>query len=98
GAAPGARGGAPAGVPPRDGWGGPSPRRAAGPPPGTGPPRVGPSRSRAPWLSGRSRSDSRTATTPIGALIQKIQCQLMPWVTAPPTNGPAATAAPASPP
>ena len=35
---------------------------------------------------------------PIGTLIQKIQCQSMLCVTAPPTIGPIATASPARPP
>jgi len=56
------------------------------------------SRSGTPWLSGSIRIASGRATTPIGTLIQKIQCQSMPWVTAPPTIGPIATASPASPP
>jgi hypothetical protein len=34
----------------------------------------------------------------MGTLIQKIQCQLIPWTTAPPTTGPAATARPVIPP
>ena len=36
--------------------------------------------------------------SPIGTLSQKIQCQSMPSMTAPPTTGPAATARPAMPP
>ncbi len=35
---------------------------------------------------------------PIGTLIQKIQCQSMPCVMAPPMIGPNATARPARPP
>ncbi len=35
---------------------------------------------------------------PMGTLTQKIQCRLKPWVTAPPTSGPPATARPATPP
>ena len=38
------------------------------------------------------------AASPIGTLTQKIQCQLRPCTTAPPTSGPAATASPAMPP
>ena len=40
----------------------------------------------------------RAASSPIGTLSQKIQCQSRPSVTAPPTSGPAATASPARPP
>jgi hypothetical protein len=58
----------------------------------------GSSRSWAPWLSGSSRIASGRAAAPIGTLIQKIQCQSIPWVTAPPMIGPSATASPASPP
>ena len=47
---------------------------------------------------GRNSADPSTADTPIGTLIQKIQCQLSPWVTAPPTSGPPATARPLIPP
>ena len=39
-----------------------------------------------------------TAVTPIGTLIQKIQCQSRPCTTAPPTSGPPATASPPMPP
>ena len=35
---------------------------------------------------------------PIGTLSQKIQCQEMPWTTAPPTTGPNAIARPPIPP
>src|SRR5215472_8649598 len=46
-----------------------------------------------------SRSDDRTAAaTPIGTFTQKIQCQLSPCVTAPPTSGPPAIARPPRPP
>ncbi len=55
-------------------------------------------RSAAPWVSGSSRSASGRAAAPMGTLIQKIQCQSRPWVTAPPMIGPRATASPASPP
>ena len=54
--------------------------------------------TRARGLSG-SRPWSRTAAaSPIGTLIQKIQCQFRPWTTAPPTSGPPATASPPIPP
>ena len=39
-------------------------------------------------------SASGIAIAPIGTLIQKIHSQLMPWTTAPPMNGPLATARP----
>jgi hypothetical protein len=45
-------------------------------------------------LSVSRESESRPATTPIGTLNQKIQCQLSPLMTAPPTTGPIATATP----
>ena len=32
--------------------------------------------------------------SPTGTLIQKIQCQVLSWITAPPTSGPSATAMP----
>ena len=38
------------------------------------------------------------SASPIGTLIQKIQCQEMPCTTAPPTSGPSATARPPIPP
>ena len=41
-----------------------------------------------------ARAASGTSTTPIGTLIQKIQCQEAAWMTAPPTSGPSATAMP----
>jgi hypothetical protein len=56
------------------------------------------SRAAAPLLSGSSRAESSTAMTPSGTLAQKIQCQSIPWVSAPPTSGPLATASPARPP
>ncbi len=54
--------------------------------------------SGAPWLSGSSHRPSVTASSPIGTLSQKIQCQSRLSVTAPPTSGPDATAKPARPP
>ena len=54
--------------------------------------------ARAGRPAGRNSSDPATASTPIGTLIQKIQCQSSPWVTAPPTSGPPATASPLIPP
>jgi hypothetical protein len=39
-----------------------------------------------------------TVTIPIGTLTQKIQCHDTPWVMAPPTTGPTATARPPMPP
>ena len=63
--------------------------------------RATPGRSRrsgAPWLSGSRRMANVVARIPIGTLSQKIQCQLSPSVTTPPTTGPDATASPASPP
>src|SRR6185437_10125772 len=47
--------------------------------------RSGPALAARP--DGRNSSDPRTANTPNGTLIQKIQCQSSPWVTAPPTSG-----------
>ena len=47
-----------------------------------------------PLLSSRRRAASGTTSSPIGTLIQKIQCQEMPCTTAPPTSGPSATAIP----
>ena len=56
------------------------------------------SRAAGPRLSA-SRSLARPAAArPMGTLTQKIQCQSRPWVTAPPTSGPAAMARLASPP
>ena len=55
-------------------------------------------RARGPQLSERRSLDPMAATSPMGTLIQKIQCQSSSWVTAPPTRGPQATASPAIPP
>ena len=63
---------------------------------------------RAPGRAGRAcrrgrgsrvsrRAASGIRTSPIGTLIQKIQCQEMPCTTAPPTSGPIATAIPLMP-
>jgi hypothetical protein len=41
---------------------------------------------------------SGASTSPIGTLSQKIHCQAIPSVTAPPTSGPIATARPLIPP
>src|SRR6266511_1874213 len=41
---------------------------------------------------------SGASTSPIGTLSQKIHCQAIPCVTAPPTSGPSATATPLIPP
>jgi hypothetical protein len=53
---------------------------------------------RGPKLSFSRARLSGISASPIGTLSQKIQCQLMPSTTAPPTTGPAATARPAMPP
>ena len=50
-----------------------------------------------PWLSLSQRIASGSTISPIGTLIQKIQCQEMPCTTAPPTSGPIATAIPLMP-
>lgn len=55
-------------------------------------------RGRGPWLSFSFQAQSGISARPIGTFSQKIQCQLIPWTTAPPTTGPAATASPAMPP
>ena len=47
-----------------------------------------------PWLSRMRVSTSGIASSPIGTLIQKIHCQLIPPTIAPPTSGPTATATP----
>jgi hypothetical protein len=54
---------------------------------------------RSSGATGPRDSASRTrhsaiATSPIGTLTQKIQCQSIPWVIAPPITGPAAIARP----
>ena len=49
-----------------------------------------------PKLSGMRASASGTSASPSGTLSQKIHCQAMPSVIAPPTTGPAATARPVS--
>jgi hypothetical protein len=51
-----------------------------------------------PKLSRRRETASAAATIPMGTFTQKTQCQSRPWVTAPPTSGPMATAKPAIPP
>ena len=51
-----------------------------------------------PKLSFILVSTSGTAIRPMGTLIQKIHSQLIPWITAPPTSGPLATAKPVIPP
>ncbi len=56
------------------------------------------SRLALPRLSGRYLADMTAAASPIGTLIQKIQCQLSPCTTTPPTSGPPATAKPPMPP
>ncbi len=63
-------------------------------------PRASPGRSRllaGPWLSARRRAASGTSARPTGTLSQKIQCQEMPSITAPPTSGPSATPRPLTP-
>ena len=55
------------------------------------------SRCDGPWLSLSLRSASGTSTRPTGTLSQKIHCQLMPSITAPPTSGPSATPRPLTP-
>ena len=47
-----------------------------------------------PWLSSRRTAASGTSASPIGTLIQKIQCHEASWIIAPPTSGPSATAMP----
>ncbi len=57
-----------------------------------------PTRSRAAPLagaSGRRSLDKAAPANPTGTFTQNTQCQLSPWVTPPPTSGPAATARPA---
>src|SRR6516165_7672218 len=57
-----------------------------------------PARSRAALLagaSGRRSLDKAAPASPTGTFTQNTQCQLSPWVTPPPTSGPAATAKPA---
>jgi hypothetical protein len=54
-------------------------------------------RERGPWLSGRMNLEPIKARTPTGTFTQKIQCQLRPWVTAPPTRGPPIAPSPAIP-
>src|SRR5215471_10593953 len=51
-----------------------------------------------PRLSVSRVRASAVASRPIGTLTQKIQCQSSPWVIAPPTSGPLATASPPMPP
>ena len=54
-----------------------------------------PTRSRAAPLagaSGRRSPDKAAPANPTGTFTQNTQCQLSPWVTPPPTSGPAATA------
>jgi hypothetical protein len=45
-------------------------------------------------LSGNRRIERAAATSPMGTLTQKIQCQSSPLTTAPPIKDPAATARP----
>jgi len=40
-------------------------------------------------------ADATAAATPMGTLIQKIHCQPMPWMIAPPSSGAVATPRPA---
>lgn len=47
-----------------------------------------------PWLSGIRLNTSGISASPIGTFTQKIHCQEIPWVIAPPTSGPPATASP----
>ena len=56
------------------------------------------SRTWRPRLSRSRTADSAATASPTGTLIQKIHCQEMPWTTAPPTIGPAATPRPVMPP
>ena len=59
--------------------------------------RPTPGRSRlcaGPWDSVSRRAATGMTTSPIGTLIQKIQCHEMPSTTAPPTSGPRATPRP----
>ena len=55
------------------------------------------SRRAGPWLSASRARASGTSVTPIGTLIQKIQCHEAACTTAPPTSGPSATAIPLTP-
>ena len=59
--------------------------------PGTSNRRLG------PRLSLRRSTASGPTTRPTGTLIQKIQCQEMPLITAPPMTGPSATPRPLMP-
>ncbi len=52
---------------------------------------------RAVALAQHARRQRARSTSPIGTLIQKIQCQEMLCTTAPPTSGPSATAMPLMP-
>ena len=56
------------------------------------------SRGRGPRLSVSMTEEATAATTPTGTLIQKIHCQLMPWMIAPPRSGARATPSPVMPP
>ena len=68
-------------------------------PPAAARSRPGMSRwGRGPKLSVSLRAASGIRAMPTGTLSQKIQCQEIPPVTAPPTTGPAATARPLMPP
>ena len=50
-----------------------------------------------PWLSRSTRAATGIRASPMGTLIQKIQCHEMPSTTAPPTIGPSATPVPLMP-
>ena len=63
--------------------------------------KMSPARSscgRGPRLSRIFRAESTATTTPMGTLIQKIHCQEMYWVSAPPTRGPVVAPRPVTPP
>ena len=55
-------------------------------------------RGRGPRLSVSRNADAMAAATPTGTLIQKIHCQEMPWIIAPPSSGAVATPRPVMPP
>ena len=54
--------------------------------------RAAPGRARGRSSPLRPRAAAEASASPTGTLIQKIQCQVLSWMTAPPTSGPRATA------